>query len=333
MALPPAVQRQLEAAERAEAEILQQQQQAAAVPEPPIEQVLAKKPAAQPEPPPVEPPAASPVPAQEPPKPAPPHDPRQEDPAYWRQRFLTTQGHLQAEKARFDQTMAQMNERLKMLEEQKAKPEPTPKPTADPKDVQEFGQELVEMVRRNTEQMLGHFAKEHQALMADFGQRLMRLEQGVQSTAQTTQVTAEQVFSSQLAGLVPDWQQVNADERFLAWLGQIEPMVGITRQAILDDAVSKLDAQRTSQVFAQFKQTLPQQTLAQPKALEMQVSPSATAGTRVPIAAPSKPTFSNKQVQAFFSDLARGAYRGRETEAQAIEREIDLAAQEGRITP
>jgi hypothetical protein len=40
---------------------------------------------------------------------------------------------------------------------------------------------------------------------------------------------------------------------------------------------------------------------------------------------------SQKAVQTFYNDLAKGRYRGREAEAERIENEINQAAAEGRI--
>jgi hypothetical protein len=129
--------------------------------------------------------------------------------------------------------------------------------------------------------------------------------------------------------MVPDWQQINVDERWLAWLSEEDPTFGLPRQAALDRARHTGDAGRVAALFTQFKASLPK---PKQETLDSQVAPTITgAPTPTPQAEAPRQRISQKFVQSFYRDMAQNKYHGREAEAQRIENEINLAAAEGRI--
>lgn len=228
--------------------------------------------------------------------------------------------------------LSERDRRIDALERQiKQPPAEAPKqpekPTADPKDIEDFGKDLVEMVMRNTERMLAAFKSELDTL----GGRLGRLEQGVTAATETSAATAEQVFLTKLAQAVPDWEQVNVSPQFLQWLAEVDPVYGVARQAALEAAAQRFDAQRVSNIFLMFKQlTAPKAPPPGPSALETQVSPSASASVAPPMQA-NRVMLTEKQITDFYNDVSRGRYRGREAEQQRIEAEINNAISEGRV--
>jgi hypothetical protein len=56
----------------------------------------------------------------------------------------------------------------------------------------------------------------------------------------------------QVVAAVPQWAEINQDPRWLAWLSQNEPLNGIPRQRLLNDAVASGDAQRVVNFFRGF---------------------------------------------------------------------------------
>lgn len=317
MALPPQIQAQVE---QAEAALKAMNNPAPATPETDL-QALAVQPEQQVEP---QPQAATP-PAQEP-QPTPQVDP-------WEHKYKTLQGRYNHDVPNLQNKVKeleyQLSEAVRKMQEVVAKPEPKAesKPAADPQDVEAFGQDLVEMVQRVAERMFGNAARNLQEQAVRFEQRLAQLEDALKGTTQTVAVTAEQAFFDRLTKLVPNWEEVNANEAFLAWLGEVDPVYGQPRQAALDAAQRSMNAERAANVFKAFMATIPQQPKSSP--VEKQVSPKAAAST-----APTpteKPTLSQKQVSDFYNDVARGKYRGREQEMQRIEAMINAAMAEGRI--
>jgi hypothetical protein len=150
----------------------------------------------------------------------------------------------------------------------------------------------------------------------------------VQGVTTRNEVTLEQQFYATLEGLVPDWQEINADDRWLAWLSEVDPVYGAPRQAALDQARAALDAKRVANVFKAFKAALPVKVQ---ETLQSQVAPSSV-GTPAPVSAPeAKPIISSKFIERFYRDQAQGKYTGREAEFNQIEAQINDAARDGRI--
>ncbi len=315
--LPRAVQRQVEQAEAllAQANSPEPEQQAPTEPTAPTETAEQVEPTAQ---------APAPVPA---PAAAPADD-------VWERKYKTLQGLFNAEVPKLQSQNKELAaklhdaiERMEKLAQQPAKVEPPPAPSVDPKDVDDFGQDLVEMVQRQVRSVLGGVAQKMDAVVGDFEKRIALLEQAVKGATQTAAVTAEEVFFSKLASVVPDWEQINADERFLAWLAEVDPVYGQPRQAALSAAQQSLDANRVAAVFNAFKALTPAKPKADP--LAKQVSPRAAAPA--PTTPVEKPVFTQAQIQKFYLDVAQRKYLGREDEMQQIEAAINQAIAEGRV--
>ena len=87
-------------------------------------------------------------------------------------------------------------------------------------------------------------------------------------------------------------------------------------------------AQQVANVFNAFKNAQP--VPIAPPSLENQITPEG-AGNPAPQLAPAKPILSEKAITAFYNDMGRGRYVGREAEATALEDIINQAVAEGRV--
>jgi hypothetical protein len=258
----------------------------------------------------------------------------QQQPDVWEHKYKTLQGlfnrevpTLQTKVKDLETQLQEAVNRLNKAADEKAKPAEPQKPVVDPKDVENFGSDLVEMVQRVTEGILSRAAGELQTKAASLEQRLLQLEQVLKGTTQTVAVTAEQAFFDRLAKLVPDWETTNANQAFLAWLAEIDPILGQPRQSALDAAQQTLNADRAAAVFKAFTGTQP--AAPKPNNLDKQVSPKGAA-TAAP--APAQPVFyTQQQVVDFYNAKRRGEFRGREQDAARLEAEINQAISEGRV--
>lgn len=319
--LPQSVQRQVEAADALLAEA---NQQGASLPQEPAATDLSAGAGTQ-----VQPPQETAQP------PAHTSSASSQD-ANWEHKFRTLQGIFHAEVPKLQQQNKELQSRLQDAIErmEKLAQQPRPQETAQPpaansKDVESFGQDLVEMVQRQAQGAFSVIAKHMDATVSSLEKRIANLESALKGTAQTVSTTAEEVFFSKLAALVPDWEQVNTDTRFLAWLGEVDPVYGQPRQAALSAAHSAMDVSRVVSVFKAFKDTLPKQTPPKADPLAKQVSPKGSASAPpVPV---DKPTITQQQVRNFYHEVATGKYRGRDAEMQRAEQMINEALAEGRI--
>lgn len=284
--------------------------------------------------------APEPAPESAPAAPAPqaiqePQAQPQPQPDPWEQRYKTLQGLFNREvptlQTKVKDLEGQLQEavaRLNKAAEAQAKPAEPEKPSADPKDVENFGSDLVEMVQRVAGSMLGRAAATLETRAASLEQRLAQLEQALKGTTQTVAMTAEQAFFDRLTKLVPDWETTNANQAFLAWLAEVDPLLGQPRQAALDAAQQALNADRAAAVFKAFTGTQP--AAPKPNPLDKQVSPKGAASAAP--AAPAQPViYTQQQVVDFYNAKRRGEFRGRDKEAAQFEAEINLAIAEGRV--
>lgn len=313
--LPTRIQQQVDAADA-----LIAQANAPAPEAPPVAEPVAQEPA-QPEP-------TTPVVAPEPV--AAPAPPTQDT---WEQRYKTLQGlfnkevpGLQQQTKHLQTELQQAKAALEKLTTQQ--PSPEPKPNVDPKDVDAFGTDLVEMVQRVTTSVLGSMAARVDQTVTAFDARLAAVEQALDSTNKVVARSAEETFFDRLTAAVPDWESVNGSAQFLAWLGEPDPVHGLPRQTALDAAQNALNPDRAVAVFNAFKATLTKPA-AKVDPLGKQVTPRSSASS-----APTpteKPVLTQEQITAFYNDVARGRYRGREAEVTETERTINQALAEGRV--
>jgi hypothetical protein len=324
MALPKQVQAQLDAANR----VLEQANNPTSAPpeaappdpaQPP--QAAANEPQATPEPPESAAPAVTP--------------PRQDEET-WEARYKALKGMYNKQVPELQQQVTQLTSRLeeaiKRLDQASVQqPQQPPAPTADPQDVEAFGEDLVNMVKRTAERMFGGAAKTIEASVNQLNDRLAQIEKRLQGTTETVEMTAEQTFFDRLTKLIPNWVEINDDERFKAWCIEIDPMYGLPRQRALNAAQQAFDADRAAAVFRAYIGTQPATPKPTAPPVDTQVSPRAAASAPPSTPPSAKPVIASRDVDIFYRDVAQGKYRGREQEQQRIEALINDALAEGRI--
>ncbi len=312
MALPKAIERQVAEANAAQAAIEAQSAVPTGVIDDPS-QLQAPAP---------EPQVAAP---QTPAPAAPPTAPSEN----WEHKYRTLQGLLNKQRTDFDaraQTQESELAKLRKLvtELQAAKEAKQEKAVADPKDVEAFGADMVEMVQRYAERVFQSMASK----TVDLDRRVAALEQQVTGVSQKTEMSMEQHFYAALGSAVPNWSAVNEDPKFMSWLAELDPVYGVPRKAALDVAYNNLNAPHVISIFKAF---IDQHPPVKPESLAQQVAPSSVATPAPATSAPAKPIFSAKFVEKVYNDLARGRYASNPAEGERLRKEIDLAAVEQRI--
>ena len=312
MPIPRSVQEQ---ADRAEALRLQIQEG----------KLPAEAPAAPPAPTPPAPPAPA-VPDTPAPTPAPPAappasapaDPKAED------RYRVLQGKYNAEVPRLsserDQAIRQAEEYKRQADELRKQLEAAPKlKLVTPEEVEQFGDGMVDMVRRAAREELSP----EQARLAKLEAELAELRSGVSTSRQLG-------FLETLTRDHADWPEINKDPAFHVWLADVDPLSGYSRQQLLDAAQDKQDGARASAIFAAFKRARDSWTAESQSALSEQAVPgNAAAATAAPDNSTQGRIWMRKEVSDFYDAVRRRQYSA--AEAQAIEAEIQRAIQEGRI--
>ena len=208
------------------------------------------------------------------------------------------------------------------------------------KDEEDYGVELVDMSRRAAREEQRAVQDELAAMRNELA-HLRAVVPVVNRVAQAQQMSSEERFFAALGQLVPDYQQVNVNQRFHEWLLTPDPMTGITRQTYLEDAQRASDAPRVASIFNSWKESTgtvaPQGVQSAPASrksavseLERQVAPGKVTAGNTPNTSQSR-VWTPADISKFYEETRKGVYKGREQERAETERDIFLAQREGRI--
>lgn len=271
------------------------------------------------------------------------NEPQQDDPIEaLAQKYRTLQGMYNADTGRLRDRVAHLEKLLGDLSKG-APPTQTHTPKQGkekPKlvteqDMEEYGDSIEVMRRVNQEEL---FARDQE--ISELRESLRALQANivpqVNNMASKVAQTSEQQFWSELTRFVPEWQSINSDKEFQAWLLQIDPLTGISRQAYLEDAQGQLDAHRVANFFTEWsgiagRGQVRNEPTKRKTELEMQQAPGKGRNTSTPTNSQTA-TYSQADIKKFFADVAAGRYKGREQERARIEADIFAANREGRIT-
>lgn len=284
----------------------------------------------------------TPDPAEAAPPPAPQNDELAEELARYKQRYNTLMGKYNAEVPRLTNEIKEM--RSQMAELMEAAKAPKKSESAQPEigevtpaDVDAFGADLIDLIKRQSAATSREVVDGYKAEIQALKEANKKLQNQLGSVEQTQQYSSQQAVITKLGELVPDWEQINQNERFLEWLGEPDPMSGQPRQVYLDDAMSKLDPKRVAHVFNTYKQVAGLTSPSEKKAAKPEVQRQVTPGkSRVTPSAPSVSSsqskiWTSKEIEGYYNAVRAGEYHGKEAEARSIEQQIDLAIQQGRF--
>lgn len=261
--------------------------------------------------------------------------------ATWEQRYRSYQGHADAELAKMQRAVResqdrqaqlehQLNQALQALKEKETPPEPDYETLVTQADRDTYGEDFVDLQERVAKKTMATFRKAWDAERQALIRRMDELEQQLTGVSQNVGKTVAERFYERLAQLVPDWEQTNNDDGFLAWLRESDPLTGVQRQALLDDAGQRFDVDRVVAIFNAYK---PPVQKTPDKSLQRQVSPSKSrAGNSAPVTSTDgKRIWTNSEIEQFYDRVVRG--RISPEEAAKTENEINQAMAEGRIRP
>jgi len=326
MALPQTIERQAAEAEQLQKDIYEDQ-----APTPEGEQPASTEtPNATPET------TADVIPISPPAEPA----PREEDVVYWKKRFETVQGKLDAEMPRLFEQLREQGETIKQLSTQlQAKEQQeTPSPAAfeslvTQTDVDAFGDDLIDAMRRTARE---EFSRVVAADRAALEQRLGAMETNVGQVGQQVQKTTLDTFWGAVTGLVPDWPVVDQNPAWIAWLDTSPEYAETTYRELASQAIQRGNPQKVAKLVDTWKKETGQQEApavppteesSSPQSeLERQVAPSTVRGTSTPVA---QRMYTRQDYETLY-DVRNVARYGEKRAAEMIA-EADLAVAENRV--
>ena len=299
----------------------------------------APSPADPPQDPPADPaelaqPVETPPPAPEPPKEEPPKptEPQVSEETF-QQRYRTLKGMYDAEVPRLHAQVKELTSRVEQLQRAAEAPKPAPAAPETPTklvtdaDVQAFGEDLIEVQRKVAREVASEFRKELDELKGENAKLREQL------TATGTQVS-EASFEQRLHRLVPDFDALNTDSKWIEWLNEIDPMLRGPRKNAAQHAFNTGDAEGVAHYVELYKSSFapPPAPADKSEELARQVQPNRrAASSSQPV--PQGRTYTSADIDQMFKKVAELGNRGQIEESKKLEAEIDAAYMEGRVTP
>lgn len=210
-----------------------------------------------------------------------------------------------------------------------------------PKEVEEYGTEFVDVVKRAAREV-------YDPIINDLQTKVNAAQQTVSRTATAFEQDARSQMLQLLDGQLPQWRVLNEEQRFYDWLQLPDPFSGDIRHALLKRAFAANKGQIVLNFFQGFladeaASAPPAQTGAVPAAGAL---PGQAAG-KVPLAslaapgrataaagnspAVEKPIIKRSEIAQFYSLSNRGHWNGNEVEKKRLEQMIFEAQRDGRI--
>jgi hypothetical protein len=263
------------------------------------------------------------------------------------QKYRTLQGMYNAEVPRLHSQNKELSSKVQQMEQLLAtlsaqtnaprNAEVVTDPLITDKDQEEYGESL-DVMRRVTREELIPVAQKIAQIDRILQQLQINVVPQVNNLAQRQAVNSEQQFWTELTTYIPNWRDINNTPDFQSWLLEIDPLTGISRQTILEDAQRNLDVRRVGNFFRSWMELTGQANVAQntnrqatASELERQVTPGRSRNTGTPTNSNAK-NYTPEDIKIFFNDVRQGKYKGREAERDRIERDIFAAQRENRIT-
>jgi hypothetical protein len=252
------------------------------------------------------------------------------DDKQWQQKYRTLQGMYDAEVPRLHAQVKELQAFVdKLKQEAEAKPQ---QPTETKRetfvteaDVETFGADLIEVQRKVAREVSVELTSEIEKLKAQNADLLKQIQQ-------TGSQIGEVTFEQRLNHLVPDFADINADPKWVAWLDEFDPILRSPRRSVAQQAFNTGDAEGVAHYVKLFRETLETPAVATKKSeVERQIQPTRSAASQTPVSQKGK-TYSTAEVEKMFQKITQYNMLQKFDDAKKLEAEIDAAYLEGRVT-
>lgn len=169
-------------------------------------------------------------------------------------RYNSLRGKYDAEVPRLNQAVKDMEAQLNAAREENARLQEEAATASQrsagltDEDVDTYGSDMVDMVRRGVNESLGSVTSETAKMRAE----LERIKAQVSANQRTNEAAAEREFTRVFDEAIPGWREQNEDPEFLEWLKTPIPGYGVPRQIALNGAVQQNDPYQAVEIFKEF---------------------------------------------------------------------------------
>ncbi len=262
-------------------------------------------------------------------------DSKEEVSESFKQKYATLRGKYDAEVHRLHQQVKELTDQMNAIREEAeaAKKVEAEKPKekvsyVTDADREEYGDDLIDFQRR--------VAKEASQEYEDrFEQQAKVIEQLQQQISNTGNQVGEVGFTQKLNALVPGFDQLDNDERWVAWLNEYDPMTRGPRRDQAQAAFNAGDAEAVAHYVGLFRESV--EPVANGKSdrdteLEKQVTPSRSASTVTnKSSSKNSKVYSERELNNAWTKIRTLNTQGKYDDAEKLEAELTAAYMEGRV--
>ncbi len=244
-------------------------------------------------------------------------------------KFKTLQGMFNAEKRRSQELLVNAEERVKALENQLVTVE---KSVPRKWDIRKYipAEELENYDEKQLETVLkATMSASSDELDLRIKQEMKPLKDELENAKLAAKNIAKDAFFTALEVGCENWNEINQDPKFHAWLSEVDEITGVERQSALSAAEGRLDSKRVLAIFKAFQRTL----VARPDprdALASKVMPDVNVPSSPNTVSNGGEWFTRSQIRKFYDDCRRGNVYTTSQQTD-MERRLQAALNAGRI--
>ena len=266
---------------------------------------------------------------------APADDIQEEVTDTFKQKYSTLKGKYDAEVPRLHQQVRELTEQMNAIRKdaEAAKKVEAEKPKekvsyVTDADREEYGDDLIDFQRRVAKEQ----AQEYEGR---FEQQAKVIEELREQVSNTGSQVGEVGFTQKLNNLVPGFDQLDNDERWVAWLNEVDPMTRGPRRDQAQAAFNSGDAEAVAHYVSLFRESI--EPIANGKSdrqteLEKQVAPNRSASsTATRSVGKDSKIYSSNELTKSWNKIRTLNTDGKYDDAAKLEAELTLAYMEGRV--
>ena len=266
---------------------------------------------------------------------APADDIQEEVTDTFKQKYSTLKGKYDAEVPRLHQQVRELTEQMNAIRKdaEAAKKVEAEKPKekvsyVTDADREEYGDDLIDFQRRVAKEQ----AQEYEGR---FEQQAKVIEELREQVSNTGSQVGEVGFTQKLNVLVPGFDQLDNDERWVAWLNEVDPMTRGPRRDQAQAAFNSGDAEAVAHYVGLFRESIA--PIANGKSdrqteLEKQVAPNRSASsTATRSVGKDAKVYSANELTKSWNKIRTLNTDGKYDDAAKLEAELTLAYMEGRV--
>ncbi len=253
----------------------------------------------------------------------------------FKQKYSTLRGKYDAEVPRLHQQVRDLTDQLSSIRKdmEAAKKAESEKPVEDisyitDADREEYGDDLIDFQRRVAKEVSQQYEKR-------FEQQAKVIDDLRKQVTNTGDQVGEMGFTQKLSNLVPDFDQLDNDDRWVAWLNEYDPMTRGPRRDQAQAAFNSGDAEAVAHYVSLFRESVApkeQGKSVRQAELEKQVTPNRSANsTATKSVGRDSKVYSTREVDSAWNKIRTLNTRGKYDDAAKLEAELTAAYMEGRV--